>query len=510
MPQPISSVSLYTHIHSFPAGLNPLDTFKALYRPTQPTFLFEGQADDGTRGRLSLVGLDPPLEVMARGHNCTLRVLTPRGQALLKTVASHFASYITHSSEALLELQFPAAQAGLQGPEAQRLRQPLPGAVLRFMLDHWASGERSFAGLYGAFGYRFTYPYENLPRAPKPDGGLGAPDFRLFWVDTVLFFNLLLGESRLYVTRPSADDAHHTAQQLLAQMAAAVPFEPQTPCVSEVSLTPTPEQFLAQVAQALDLFRQGELLELVLSRRLTARCQGHPLGLYLAYRLHNPAPYLFYLDMGDEVLLGASPEMMVRVEGRHVTLRPISGTAPRGQDAVEDHRLMLQLLNNPKEKSELDMLIDLGRNDLARVCKPGVRVDHYREVEHYTRVMHTVAQVSGELEDDYNGFDALVASMNAGTLTGAPKLAAMEHIEHMETHHRGYYGGAVGYCLFSGDVNTAIVIRSAHIRGEALEYLAGATLLVESQPELELNEVRLKMQAFQDVLSRFTAQPQAA
>ncbi|MFH1218375.1 MAG: anthranilate synthase component I family protein, partial [Candidatus Peregrinibacteria bacterium] len=229
---------------------------------------------------------------------------------------------------------------------------------------------------------------------------------------------------------------------------------------------------------------------------LRGKFEGDALGLYRRYSEVNPSPYLFYFDFGDETLLGASPEMMVRCERGKVHLRPISGTAARGRDVIEDHENMLKLLSDEKERSELDMLIDLGRNDLARICEPGIEVKDYRFVEKYSSVMHTVAHLTGELKSEYCAFDALVACLNAGTLTGAPKVAAMTEIEKNEGSRRGYYGGTIGYLTFSGDMDTGIIIRAAHIRDGKLSFRVGATLLYDSVPENEYEETLNKANAF--------------
>ena len=268
------------------------------------------------------------------------------------------------------------------------------------------------------------------------------------------------------------------------------------PKVGKFVSTPDDETFKKQVQRGIQLCNEGELLEIVLSRKLTAPVSGDLLPLYERYKAINPSPYLFFFDFGDETLLGASPEMMLRYENGRATLRPISGSIRRSKDPIEDHQLMMQLLNDPKENSELDMLIDLGRNDLARICQPGIDIEHYRIVEKYSHVTHTVAQLSGTLQSRYSGFDALIASLNAGTLTGAPKIAAMQYIEEIEQHSRGYYGGSIGWLLFNGDVNTAITIRTAHVRDGLLSFSAGATLLYESVPENELRETRIKAGAF--------------
>jgi anthranilate/para-aminobenzoate synthase component I len=213
---------------------------------------------------------------------------------------------------------------------------------------------------------------------------------------------------------------------------------------------------------------------------------------------------LFYFDFGAETLLGASPELMLRYEQGRATIRPISGSVRRSKDPIEDHQLMMQLLNDPKENAELDMLIDLGRNDLARICQPGIEIDHYRIVEKYAHVTHTVAQLSGVLQPRYSGFDALISSLNAGTLTGAPKIAAMQHIESIEQHSRGYYGGCIGWLLFNGDVNTAITIRTAHVRDGLMSYCTGATILYESVPANELKETAIKSGSFLEAVADYS------
>jgi anthranilate synthase component 1 len=352
-------------------------------------------------------------------------------------------------------------------------------------------------GLYGALGYRFVYLFEDIAhQKPCPD-----PDFHLFLFDNILLFNHLTKDLTLYVTRDTeaaTAEAEHGLKELVQQAMAngdTVAHLP-VPTFSNTVSQPDDATFMQQVDKGIRLCNEGELLEIVLSRKQTMRVAGDMLPLYARYRKINPSPYLFYFDFGNETLLGASPELMLRYEDGRATLRPISGSIRRSENPIEDHRLMMELLNSPKENSELDMLIDLGRNDLARICKPGIEIEHYRIIEKYSHVTHTVSQVGGILQDRYTGFDALIASLNAGTLTGAPKIAAMHYIEQIEKHTRGYYGGCIGWMLFDGDVNTAITIRTAHIRDGLLSFCAGATLLYESDPESELKETRIKSGAF--------------
>jgi anthranilate synthase component 1 len=388
-------------------------------------------------------------------------------------------------------------QIPFYGPEEDRLSRQNIAQPLRRMLAHFSNAEKNFMGLYGALGYRFVYLFEDIAhQKPCPD-----PDFHLFLFDNILLFNHLTKDLTLYVTRDTeaaTAEAEHGLKELVQQAMAngdTVAHLP-VPTFSNTVSQPDDATFMQQVDKGIRLCNEGELLEIVLSRKQTMRVAGDMLPLYARYRKINPSPYLFYFDFGNETLLGASPELMLRYEDGRATLRPISGSIRRSENPIEDHRLMMELLNSPKENSELDMLIDLGRNDLARICKPGIEIEHYRIIEKYSHVTHTVSQVGGILQDRYTGFDALIASLNAGTLTGAPKIAAMHYIEQIEKHTRGYYGGCIGWMLFDGDVNTAITIRTAHIRDGLLSFCAGATLLYESDPESELKETRIKSGAF--------------
>ena len=273
--------------------------------------------------------------------------------------------------------------------------------------------------------------------------------------------------------------------------------------ISNIQFFPSEEEFKNQVKKSIENCVIGEFMEVVLARKITGNLVGNPFEIYENYKKINPSPYLFYFDLNGEVLLGASPEIMVKCQNRKVTLKPISGTVRRGENTLEDHINMMNLLNSEKEKAELDMLIDLGRNDLSRICKAGITIEQYRSIEKYSHVYHTVAKVSGILEDEYSGFDALINCLNAGTLTGAPKIAAMNFIEEIESHERGYYGGSVGFVLFDGEVNTAITIRTVHINDGEMNYLTGATLLCESTPEGELQETRIKAAAFMKAIEPF-------
>jgi anthranilate synthase component 1 len=256
------------------------------------------------------------------------------------------------------------------------------------------------------------------------------------------------------------------------------------------------EEFLEAVADAKEQILAGEVYQIVLSQRWSARLELDPFEVYRALRMLNPSPYMYYLETREAVVLGASPEMLVRCRGRRVETRPIAGTAPRGADAEEDRRLAEGLLADPKERAEHVMLVDLARNDLGRVCEIGsVRVTRYAEVEKYSHVQHLVSEVEGTLAPGRRAVDALASCFPAGTLTGAPKIRAMELIDVFERARRGVYGGAVGYLDCAGDLDVAIAIRTAVVAEEEWRVQAGAGIVADSVAEKEYAEAQSKAAA---------------
>lgn len=480
------------------ARLNYCDSLGlyAALRSGNASCLFESASAVDKSSRMSLIGIEPTLELTGKDDRLEVKLLQERGQLFFDFLKTDFQDFVQPGHhEKSFDLVIP--KAPFYGPEEDRLERMNIAQPLRKMLATFANPEKNFMGLFGALGYRFVYLFEDIEHdKPCPD-----PDFHLFLFDNVLLFNHLTRDLTLYVTRADADQTREDSAGILAMVNEAMQHTDDyksipPPVISAPVSSPDDGTFKKQVEKGIRLCNEGELLEIVLSRKLTMTTTGDLLPLYARYRSINPSPYLFYFDFLNETVLGASPELMLRYEDGRATLRPISGSVRRSDNPIEDHRLMMELLNSPKENSELDMLIDLGRNDLARICKPNIEIDHYRIIEKYSHVTHTVAQVSGVLEDRYSGFDALIASLNAGTLTGAPKIAAMQYIEKIENHTRGYYGGSIGWLLFNGEVNTAITIRTAHARDGILSFCAGATLLYESDPESELKETKIKAGAF--------------
>ena len=320
--------------------------------------------------------------------------------------------------------------------EDERLLLNNISQVVRILLQHFRCDDR-FLGLYGAFAYDFVRLFE-----PLPDRLQAGPtqDFRLFMPDTLLFFDHLKERATLTIydfldsTVPAAELVRERLSGLQPAAPASTPERYRIP--HKLQSDTGREAFMAAVDEAREQMRQGEFFEVVLSHSFTGEYTRSPLELYRRFRAINPSPYQFYVDYGDEALVGASPEMFVRVEDGVVQQRPISGTMPRGSDSLTDYHNMVMKLLNSTEESELDMR---GAQAPTR-CEPGVSVSDYRFVEKYSRVMHTVAQVEGELSPGLSAFDAFIACLNAGTLTGAPKAAAMAYIENHEHSRRGYYG----------------------------------------------------------------------
>jgi anthranilate synthase component 1 len=259
----------------------------------------------------------------------------------------------------------------------------------------------------------------------------------------------------------------------------------------------TPEQFEENVQKAKEYIAAGDAFQIVLSQRLSRKTSASPLTIYRALRATNPSPYMFLLRFSEDfTLVGASPEMMVRLDAGVATVRPIAGSRPRGADEAEDQRLAEEMLADPKERAEHVMLVDLGRNDLGRVCEYGtVKVTDMMYVERYSHIMHIVSNVQGKLRPGMNAFDLIRATFPAGTLSGAPKVRAMEIIEELEGTRRGVYGGAVGYFSFDGSMDTCITIRAALMQGNTVTIQAGAGLVADSVPALEYQESLNKARA---------------
>jgi anthranilate synthase component 1 len=364
---------------------------------------------------------------------------------------------------------------------------------------------RFCGGLAGYFGYDTVRHIESrlAGRAPAGKGGLDdLPDILLLLTDELAVIDNLSGKIYLIVyADPDESGAYADAQDRLQALrrksrdAVAMPYQVAS-TVTKPESEFGAEGFIAAVRRAKEYIAAGDIMQVVLSQRLRLPFAASPLSLYRALRSLNPSPYMFYYDFGDFHVVGASPEILVRKEGSTVTLRPIAGTRPRGATREADEKLAAELSADPKEIAEHVMLLDLGRNDVGRVAATGtVRVTEQMSIERYSHVMHIVSNVEGTLQPGFGSVDVLAASFPAGTVSGAPKVRAMEIIDELEPTRRGVYAGAVGYISFQDDMDLAIAIRTGVLKDRMLYVQAGAGIVHDSVPEAEWAETNSKARA---------------
>lgn len=384
----------------------------------------------------------------------------------------------------------------------------------RFNVAETEGEPRFNGGLVGYFGYDTVRYIEPRLKDSMPADNIGNPDILLMVSDEVLVFDNLAGTLTLTVhVDPSMDDAYGKAQKRLDELVAKLPLP--SPQLAEIDLAVaqqaaeelrisdadfksdfTQAEFEAGVEKIKEYTLAGDVMQVVPSQRMTIPFEAEPINLYRALRNLNPSPYMYFLNLGDFHIVGSSPEILARVEGGEVTVRPIAGTRRRGYSAEEDQALEEELLADPKEIAEHLMLIDLGRNDAGRVSEIGtVRVTDQMVVEKYSHVMHIVSNVVGGLKEGLSSIDVLRATLPAGTLSGAPKIRAMEIIDEIEPVKRGVYGGAVGYISWDDNMDTAIAIRTAVIKDKKLYIQAGAGVVADSVPRLEWKETMNKARA---------------
>lgn len=360
-------------------------------------------------------------------------------------------------------------------------------------------------GLVGYFGYdTIRYIEPRLANSQQTDP-LGTPDILLMLSEEVLVFDNLKGKLYLIVhANPETPQALQQAEQRLEQLIQQLrdtPIYHTTPppvAVQEADFSHEFKQvdFERAVEKIKGYVLEGDAMQVVLSQRMSIPCTVPPLNLYRALRYLNPSPYMFFLNLAEFHIVGSSPEILARVKDNKVTVRPIAGTRPRGKTEAEDQALEQELLADPKELAEHLMLIDLGRNDVGRVAEIGsVELTDKMIIERYSHVMHIVSQVTGTLQPEYHALDVLRATFPAGTLSGAPKIRAMEIIDQLEPVKRGVYGGAVGYLAWHGDMDTAIAIRTAVIKDNVLHIQVGAGIVADSVPANEWEETLNKGRA---------------
>ncbi len=453
----------------------PVSTFRRI-AGNGPSFLMESVEGGEQVARYTFLGTAPRKIVESRGDRITHRA--PGG-------------------EVLRTFRHPDPLAAMR-EEISGIRAAKPPGLPPF------SG-----GYVGYLGYDAARRYETLPdrhaaAAPEDD----IPDSMFLLADTVLAFDQARHVIQIIVNAhvPDPSAAQNAWEEASSRIAAIEETleRPEAPGgwgASPASKAPFPDvasnmdkaEYIKAVRRAKAHIADGEIIQVVPSQRFRVNLTVHPFAFYRALRVVNPSPYMYYLDLGNLVIAGASPEMMTRTTGDEVETRPIAGTRPRGATPAEDRELAQDLLGDEKERAEHVMLVDLARNDIGRVARFGdVQVEDFMTIERYSHVMHIVSRVRGRLRPEHDAYDALRATFPAGTLSGAPKIRAMEIIDELEAERRGVYGGAVGYFSYSGDSDTAIAIRTLVARDGIGAFQAGGGVVADSDPEAEYDESRNK------------------
>ncbi|MGE7692809.1 anthranilate synthase component I [Lysinibacillus sp. NPDC094177] len=360
-----------------------------------------------------------------------------------------------------------------------------------------------FGGAIGFFGYETAFYTEKIGEYLQDD--LEMPDVHVFFYDTFIVFDHLKQEVTLAAIDLFDEGRSHEAMEMAIskmeeQLNAGITFDAMT--FGELDFRPmiAKENFVAMVERAKQHIRKGDIFQIVLSQRFTSPYTGNTFALYRQLRTSNPSPYMFYMDFGTYTILGTSPESLVKVKDRKVTTNPIAGTKPRGKTVEQDQLIAEGLLNDEKEIAEHRMLVDLGRNDLGRIAKvSSVKLMKYMNIERYKHVMHIVSEVIGELRDDVHVLDVLRACLPAGTVSGAPKIRAMQLINELEPVKRGVYAGAIGYISTTGDMDLALAIRTMIIKDHRAHVQAGAGIVHDSVPLSEYEETLNKARALLEV-----------
>ena len=454
--------------------LTPVGAALRLIQPERGDFLLESVEGGEVRGRYSLLGLDPDLVFRATGASCEINRRWQENTAAFESLAGGSLAELHHLVE--------------------ECRFTIPGAL-----------PPALSCLVGYFGYETVGLVERLERASPSE--LAVPDMLFVRPTLILVFDNL--SDRLFLISPlwaQAGDpvrmierAGERIDEALRRLAIAAP-EPITaaPALPEMALTPMldPEDYREMVTRAQEYITAGDIFQVVLAQRFTCPFPLPPFALYRALRRVNPSPFLYFLDLPDFAVVGSSPEILVRVRGDEVTIRPIAGTRPRGKTQDEDRANETALLADPKECAEHLMLLDLGRNDVGRVAEAGsVAVTARFTVERYSHVMHIVSNVTGRLADGCDALDALFAGFPAGTVSGAPKVRACEIIAELEPETRGAYAGGVGYFAPDGSLDSCIVLRTAVVKDGVMHVQAGAGIVADSDPAAEQQECEAKAAA---------------
>jgi anthranilate synthase len=479
--------------------LKDLDAHRGVY-------LSSGYEFPGRYSRWDFASTRPPLEIIAIDREVEFRPLNQRGEMLNRMLLPvlarnpHWESF----GQQGLSLRGRLRPLPKLFAEEERSKQPSAFSILRTLIEEFRHPEDSRLALIGAFGYDLLFQFEpiekKLPRS-------GHKDLHLFFCDDIYFMD----RKKEQIERYQYDfEFEGISTKGLSRLGERVPSRAKASSTGGIVSDHTPEEYMAGVEAVRAGMARGDYYEVVLRQTFRAPYAGEPSELFLRMQEASPSPYEFLIQFGDEQLVGASPEMFVRIEGKRVETCPIAGTARRTGDPMRDAQNIRDLLNSAKEESELTMCTDVDRNDKSRVCEPGsVRVIGRRLIESYVSLYHAVDHVEGYLKDGFDSLDAFLSHMWAVTVIGAPKKAAAQAIENLEKDARGWYAGAVGMLKLNGDINTGLLIRTTYLRDGVASYPAGATLLYDSVPADEEAETRLKATGFFRILDT-TRKPEQA
>ncbi|MBM7607102.1 anthranilate synthase component 1 [Lysinibacillus composti] len=443
--------------------MTPISVFQSL--KGKHKVLFESSAKHEESGRYSFIAVNP----------------------IAQLKGNHDYYYYNYNEEELIRES---------GSVLQKLREMLPIQNVQYPFSF-------FGGAIGYFGYDTAFYNEKIGEVLQDD--LNMPDVHVYFYDTFIVFDHLLqtvtiASVDLFQSGKSEKEMEQSIGRLIDEIKQGVTFKEEQAISVKFEPTIRKEDFIEMVETAKNHIERGDIFQVVLSQRFSAAFNGDPFALYRKLRTSNPSPYMFYLEFDQYTILGTSPESLVKVQDRIITTNPIAGTKPRGKTKEEDEQTEQLLLHDEKEIAEHRMLVDLGRNDIGRVSKIGsVKVSKYMTIERYKYVMHIVSEVIGELNDDVHVLDVLTSCLPAGTVSGAPKIRAMQIINELEQRKRGVYAGAIGYLSLNGNLDLALAIRTMIVKDEKAHVQAGAGIVYDSNAQSEYEETLNKAKALLEV-----------
>lgn len=454
----------------------------------------------GRYKRWAIGFVNPPLEVATRDKGFTITALNERGKILLPMLLGRLSEHpqLSEVHNNIESITGALKRSQQFFTEEERSKQPSAFTVIRDILQAFYSDEDEHLGLYGAFGYDLVFQFEPISqRLQRADD---QRDLLLYLPDELVIVDYYL--QRAYRLSYEFETGGNSTDNL-PRTGESIDYRGKRLTPPTQKSDHKPGEYAKQVEGALDYFRRGDLFEVVPSQNFSIESKTAPSELFTTLQQINPSPYGFIFNLGGEYIIGSSPEIFVRVDGRRVETCPISGTIARGRDALDDEKQIRQLLNSFKDESELTMCTDVDRNDKSRVCEPGsVRVIGRRQIEMYSHLIHTVDHVEGTLRPEFDALDAFLTHTWAVTVTGAPKKSAIEYLEKHERTPRRWYGGAVGWLNFNGNLNTGLVLRTIRLKDSVAEVRVGATVLYDSIPAAEEQETLTKAAAAFETIRR--------